>query len=108
MNVSGRCPPPISSSDACVPTLGQKKVAETIPVAQCSPPGQASLRIGSARSTQAGEHGGFLLSYTKIFPGCIVYCTKDLVFTQIKGFICCMVLLNVEVVKIAPTQQYQR
>ena len=40
--------------------------------------------IRSTRHTQAGEHGGFLLPYTEIFPGHAVPYMADLAITHIK------------------------
>ena len=38
-----------------------------------------------ARSTQAGEHGRFLLPYTETFPGSAMLCIAYLAIAQKKG-----------------------
>ena len=61
-----------------------RKVSETMPVTQCSLPGQAA-ESGLLGMHNAGEHGRFLPPYRKMFPNCTVLCLADLAVTQIKS-----------------------
>ena len=61
----------------------ERKVAETMPVAQCSPLGQAA-GLGLLGIHRKAEHGGFPLPYTEIFSDHILRYMADLVTTQIK------------------------
>ena len=58
----------------------RRKVTETMPVAQCSPPGQMT----GLGLQELHRHNGFPLLYTEIFPGLAVCYKADFLFTQIE------------------------
>ena len=65
--------------DVCVPTQDQEE--STLRPCQWlgTPPIWADSRF---RLRQMGEHGGFLLPYTEMFPDCAVLHVADFVVTQ--------------------------
>lgn len=88
-------------SDASVPALVRRKIAENMPISQCPTPGQA---VGSGL---LGVHRP-LQPYTVIFPGCTVCCMSDLAFTRVffffKRLIYYIVFPEIEVEMMASTQ----
>ena len=79
-HLNGVCSPRV----LVCPLRARRQAGETMSAAQHTPTPWAGGGIWSARSAQAGEHGGCLLPYTEIFPDHTVYCIADLAFTQIK------------------------